>query len=349
MVPLIEGSAQFKELADGLQYHVDPYSSFGYTWGATSSPIETVVLYSLGGNSAIVANVYHDNNSIQSLYFENNLKSGFNMTNGKASANYGGYSAQYCTYEIFGVCTSTTNVVEAYGNVQVPNTISTSLGASKDGACCAFAEWTGVANNTNSNPTAFLTQGGILWAGGYLTPPSVANSYNMSLFVESLGPGGSFTPLSPPSWITGPGQTITMTTTITGNAQCGTNGPAGDQWSEEWTVGSNYKTQYIACREVGSMTYGWYIFESPANNSQCTSGYYDSGSYLCQIPKFSQSGSAISFTGNICDPSGPCENININSNPIQAYYVDQSTQNTNTGTIAASGNAWTEGWISSTQ
>lgn len=56
----------------------------------------------------------------------------------------------------------------------------------------------------------------------------------------------------------------------------------------------------------------------------------------------------IGFTGNICDPS-TCKNININSNPIQAYYIYQTTQDTNTGTIPASGNSWTEGWVSSAQ
>lgn len=182
--------------------------------------------------------------------------------------------------------------------------------------------------------------------GGHQTPPSTANSYNVSLVFEAIGAsgGGIEYGVSPPSWITGPGQTITMSTLITGNCL-----PYGDQWSEEWSIGSNYKTQYIACRTVGTLKYGWYIFESPQDNTDCTAGYYYKPKYLCQIPKFSQNGNAVDFTGNICDVTATCENININSNPIQAYYIDQSTQNTNTGTIAASGNSWTEGWVSSVQ
>lgn len=346
LVPLIEASPHFEALASGLGYVVHPYSSFGFTWGATAPQIETVTLFSTNGNGYITTNVYLSNKSIQSMYYVNATNLG-SMTNGKSSYNYGGYSAQYCSAEIAGVCYSESYLAEVYGNIQVPNTISTSLGSSKDGSCCSFAEWTGVANESNGN-TQTLAQGGIIWYGGYETPPATANSNNITLFFELItSAGGSAYGLSPPSWITGPGQTIKMSTSITGNCAAGNFG--GDQWTQEWSIGSNYKTQYIGCVEVGVLNYGWYIFESPVDNVDCTAGYHVGKNYYCQIPKFSENGNAIDFTGNICNLTPTCENININSNPIQAWYIDQTTQNTNTGTIAASGNSWTEGWVSSAQ
>jgi hypothetical protein len=35
LVPKIESSQQFKSLANDESYHVEPASSFGYTWGAS--------------------------------------------------------------------------------------------------------------------------------------------------------------------------------------------------------------------------------------------------------------------------------------------------------------------------
>jgi hypothetical protein len=222
--------------------------------------------------------------------------------------------------------------------------ISTPPSGEEDSSCCKFAEWTGVSNGTDGNQ--FLTQGGIAWSGfNDLGPPS-ENSKNMSLVVEYNVPSGP-----PPTWITPPvwmkgvvGQKITMETLITSNCPL-PNGARGDLWSKIWSLGPNYTLQAIHCVSRGTMKYAWYVFESPGALLSCGSGYYDYPYHRCQIPEFSFNGLGLLFTGNICN-SRSCENVNVNSNPIRGYYIDQAGQDTATGPIARGGNAWTETGVS---
>jgi len=64
---MIEQTAQFKALANGTTYHVDPYSSFGYEWGPTIPSIEIVTLFSPNETAYITAYVYVSNSTIQSM------------------------------------------------------------------------------------------------------------------------------------------------------------------------------------------------------------------------------------------------------------------------------------------
>ncbi|MCL5106426.1 MAG: hypothetical protein M1331_03470, partial [Candidatus Marsarchaeota archaeon] len=70
--------------------------------------------------------------------------------------------------------------------------------------------------------------------------------------------------------------------------------------------------------------------------SGCYNGFY-------QIPEVS----SMNFTGNICNNTGVCRNINSNSDPIQDYYIQHNSQDTSTAPIASGGNAWIEKWLSS--
>jgi hypothetical protein len=338
-VSLIENSAQFIALSNDVTFHVEPYSSFGYTWGSGIAPTVRVILYSPDSSAYIVSEVFQQNSTIEKMYFVNETTIGDVLSN--PTDNYGGYSSQYCKGNIGSWCDSGyAGVFEAYGNIQVPNDGAVPP-SGEDSSCCKFAEWTGV---TNSSSGAWLTQGGVFWSGFHQFAPSNSNSNNVTMvtevFKDYTGQGANF--ISPPSWMTGFGQTITMETDVSGN--CGTN---GDEWTQYWVIGSDNTSQNLTCLTVASMTYGWYIFESVENDLTCTGGYQDIY-YYCQIPKFSYNGNPVSFTGNICSNTN-CEGINSNAgNNVVGYYIDQTTQDTSTSSIS-SGNAWTEGWVSSVQ
>lgn len=71
LVPIIENTSQFQSLARGIPYHVNPYSSFGYSWGPNTSSIETIIFYSPNSSGEIEADVFATNSSIQHMYFDN--------------------------------------------------------------------------------------------------------------------------------------------------------------------------------------------------------------------------------------------------------------------------------------
>ncbi len=343
MVSMIESSARFEQLANGVQFKAEQYSSFGYSWGPTTTSVENVILWSANGDAYIDTQVVVSNDTIVSMDYTNTTQLGFEAG---GSANWGGYQGQYCTYEIIGVCTSTGSVDEAYGNLQVPNNFAehSALGSEETGACCALFQWVGVANA--SGGSSYLVQGGVDFICCHLPIPSEANSENLSLwteFAKCSSCSSSATFIQPYSWMSGVGGT-TIDTQIYPNANCGAG---GDLWYIFWSYNGNNAAQSIECmRDLP--TYGLYITEAPANNAYCTAGYYVNPNYYCQIPEFTYGTSGLSLTGNICDGSG-CENLNINSNPITQYYISQGTQDTTTSNIPASGNSWTETWDSSLQ
>lgn len=324
LAPVIEQSLQFKELSGGEAYHVDPTRSFGYTWGVGIPSTERIILYSADNLSYIVAEVYVSNYTIQDIYFVDGTKIQERFQT--ASANYGGYYAEYCSSSLLGICLGESALSEVYGNIQIPSTISRPSSGCKGVACAAFGEWTGVSINSGGTN---LTQGGISWAGFNVTPPS-NNNNGFSLFVERLPGAATF--FTPPSGWTVQGNTINMTSEPFANCANG-----GDLWYEVWKLGTSSTTQSIGCDSPSGNYYGWYIFEAPAgcSGTGCYSGYY-------QIPQVSSMG----FTGNICN-SATCRNINSNSDPIQGYYIQHNSQDTSTGTIASGGNSWTESWLSS--
>ncbi len=115
-----------------------------------------------------------------------------------------------------------------------------------------------------------------------------------------------------------------------------------------WRYNGYTQVQSIKCLKPNSMNFGWYIFESPLNNSYCTSGYHAGGNYYCQIPKFSYGTGGLSYnTATICNnPGGGCRDINSNGDPINGYYIQHNAQDTSTSSISS--NSWTEYWSSST-
>jgi hypothetical protein len=345
LVPKIESSQQFKSLANDESYHVEPDSSFGYSWGASIASTIRVILYSPNQSSYIVSDVFQNNDTIMDMYFVNSTQVGDYLTSG--NDGYGGYSAQYCSHAIFGICLSDAAVGEAYGRIQVPNTISAPP-SGEDSSCCKFAEWTGVANGTDGDQ--FLTQGGIAWSGFHDIGPSSENNENMSLVVEYNSPSGPPpTWISPPVWMHGVvGERITMETLITSSCSL-PNGARGDLWSEIWSLGSSYTSQVIHCMNAGTMNYAWYVFESPGAILSCGSGYYDYPYHRCQIPDFSFNGEGLLFTGNICNNKSSCENVNVDSNPIKGYYIDQAIPDTITGPISRGGASWNETWVPAPQ
>jgi len=342
MVQGIETSAQFENLANGLTYHVDQEKSFGYSWGANIASTERILFYSPNGSGQIEADVYVVNDTIQHLYYAN--LTGFQEVTFGSSPNWSGYQAQYCGGTVLGVCTGYSKLSEAYGNIQVPNHLDDPAPSGDTGGCCAFAEWTGVANSSGGG--SYLTQGGIAWAGDHWSVPD-ANSNGYSLFTEEVTSSSCGSPcapsyLSPPSWMSGvSGQDITMETGV--NANCGSN---GDGWYQFWTLGSDNTSQSIACLATLSMNYGAYIFEAPASICGSSGTYNSGGFHFCQIPEFNDSGSALTYTGNICNHGGTCRGINTNTDAVTGYYIYQGTQDTTTSSISG-GTSWTETWDTS--
>jgi hypothetical protein len=74
---MIENTSQFQSLANGLQYHIQPYSSFGYDWGPNIAPIETVIFYSPNMSGQIEVDVFAGNGAIQHMYFDNSTLLGY--------------------------------------------------------------------------------------------------------------------------------------------------------------------------------------------------------------------------------------------------------------------------------
>jgi hypothetical protein len=326
-------SSRFKVLAAGNTYNIKPYSSFGYTWGKNITPTERIIFYSQNNLSYITAEVNVNTRKIVNISYTNTTNVHIYLTS--SLVNQGGYSSKYCSSSFF-TCLSTAPVYGAYGNVQVPSTISKPSGATA--ACCTFAQWTGVTNTTNT----MLVQGGTLWSGFNLTASPKANSKGFVLFVEYVpsptngGSGPTF--ISPPSWMNGvQGQTINMTTKTTSNC-VPSGGGTGDQWSEIWTIGSSSTMQGIQCVGTSTENYGWYVLESPqgcsGNSNGCYYGYY-------QLPDFS----TVTYTSYICDNSN-CAGIGTNYNPTSGYYIQHNSQDTSTSSISG-GTTWTESWLSS--
>ncbi len=54
-----------------MPYHVNPYSSFGYSWGPNTSSIETIIFYSPNSSGEIEVDAFATNSTIQHMYFDN--------------------------------------------------------------------------------------------------------------------------------------------------------------------------------------------------------------------------------------------------------------------------------------
>jgi len=346
LVPLITQSAEFQELSRGIHFHIEPHSSFGYTWGVGISSTERIVLFSPDDFAYIVSEVNIGSKQIESMYFVNDTEVG---TYFDLSADWGGYYAQYCTGTFFGFCNGQACCLnKVYGNVQVPDgTFAPPNPPGAVNACCAFAEWTGVQSGTGSSACC-LTQGGVQWSGVNYPPLPDANGLGFTLFVEyvpspsNLGTGPVY--LAPPSWMNGvAGQTITMTTEVFQN--CGSGGLTNDWW-QFWQMGSSSTAQEIICSNL-SDNYGLYILETPYNPSRCSTanGGYPPG--LCVLPRYTYGGgNSIGFTGNICY-NLDCRNINSNADPLIQDSIAHNSQDTSTSNIPGGGNSWTETWLSS--
>jgi len=77
LIPMIEDTSQFQSLANGTQYHIEPYSSFGYSWGPNIPSIETIIFFSPNLSGEIQVNVYLNNETIQHMYFDNETLLGY--------------------------------------------------------------------------------------------------------------------------------------------------------------------------------------------------------------------------------------------------------------------------------
>jgi hypothetical protein len=328
LAPIIMQSSQFKALAKGIPYHINQYSSFGYTWGPNFSSTERIIFFSLDNNSYIVTDIYTSNDIVQDIYFVNATKLNIYASSAN-SDNWGGYQAQYCSGTFLGICTWISSVGKTYGNIQIPSSMSAPSGASS--SCCAVAEWTGVASNENG--TKNLTQGGIIAKFDNLKYWNWSTPW--AFFTEYFPTQNTIHVIKPPSWFTGLGQTVNMTIEPLANCPNGTN-----DWYEVWSSGGSSTSQGIGCRSTSSMIWSEYELESPGSCSG-TGGNYNG---YCQLPQFS----SVEFTGNICPAtSGTCRNINSNSNPIFSQYIEHNNQDTSTSSISSGGNSWTEGWLSS--
>lgn len=77
LVPMIENNSQFRSLADGIPYHISPYSSFGFSRGPDTPSIVTIVFFSPNLSGQIEVDVLTSNHTIQHMYFDNVTLSGF--------------------------------------------------------------------------------------------------------------------------------------------------------------------------------------------------------------------------------------------------------------------------------
>jgi hypothetical protein len=351
VVPIITASDQFKAISHGLTYHTDPYSSFGYSWGPSSGPTETVVLYSTISGVYIVAEIDPVTQVIGTMYFENDSKTGYIMDNGNPSANWGGYWSEYCNNVFFG-CYGVDYLSGAYARAYIAQTTSPT---GQTLACCALSEWSGVSTSPDGSG---LTQGGVLWAGYNLPPPAGANGNGWILFTEILPAGPTY--FTPPSWLPLPtpgDYTLTMETLISGTCSNPPGGGTGDLWVQLWWYNGNALTQTLGCENNPWYHYGDFILESPVTKgagSACSNGGYPvTGGYACQLPHFyvfsnPQNDAFVDFFASICAHSnGNCRNINSNYDPLQAEYIVHRSTDTSTGPIPGNGGSWQESWLSS--
>lgn len=329
LAPEIMQTARFKELANGNVYHINPYSSFGYTWGPGMPSSERIIFFAPNNASYIIVDLYVSNSTIHDMYYTSRSNVSFGSS---VSNNWGGYGAKYCNSG--SPCNSNSSLTQVYGNVTVPSTLTGPLSATH--ACCVFGEWTGITGGPGSGN---FVQGGIVW-GGYNQTSAVknANTNGFALFVQQ--PPNSATFILPPSWMNGvQGQTIALSTLANGNCATG-----GLLWVQEWKEGSSSTSQYMGC-SGGNDYYGWYIFESPAgcNGSGCYN-FTDNGKTVSvfQLPEFS--GSA--FTGYLCGSSFSCRPINSNNDPVGQFFLYHRSEDVVPSTISGA-NSWIDAWISS--
>jgi hypothetical protein len=129
----------------------------------------------------------------------------------------------------------------------------------------------------------------------------------------------------------------------TPNANCGTG---YDEWYEFWTYSSSSTSQSIACLHPMTMNWAEFILEAPPGYCGTSGTYSSGGNYYCQLPEFNESGSALGFTGNLCNNGGTCRGLDTNTDNVVGYYIYQGTQDTTTSAISG-GTSWTETWDSS--
>ncbi len=338
LLPVVTNSYQFKTLAHNTKYYINANYSFGGESKNGTQIMETIIFFSPDNSSYIVTDIYTSNDVIKNMYLNKMVRNVSFTGSGVQSPDWSGWVAQYCTNNNIIYCGGTGPVGNSYGNVQIPSTISAPSGAGA--GCCVFGEWTGVSTDIYGDN---LTQGGIAWAGDNQNPSTLFNSNSsggFTFFVERLEPRSNFLLfLTPPSWFTGKGQTVTLETKLS-SANCGSG---GDIWEEVWTNGTNSKYQSIGCDKTSSDYYSMFIFESPAGCLGASGCYTFGGNSYFQLPDFS----TVSFTGNICGYSGgSCVGIDTNNNPVSANYIEHNSQDTSTSSIS-NGNSWTIGWLSS--
>lgn len=356
VVPKIMQTTQFNTLAKGIAYHTNQYS-FGYEWGPNIST-EIIMLYSPNNSTTIQTYVDTYTGKIESMSITNasdpfansSMKMGGTFgfgsfqgsnisrntanqgfTTANSSSNFGGYSSQYCTNSLLGYCYGGASILsQVYGNIQIPGTLTKPNGATA--SCCQIAEWTGLSSGILGQ----LIQGGVAWSGFNMPKFKYALSNGFVLFTQYTGIS-NITFITPPSWMNGiQGQTIKMSTAPSANCVGG-----GDLWYETWQVGS----YGISIPIAGSCSsplpnYGWYIFEAPTFCNNLGGNYGGA----CQLPSFS----TVAFTGNICNSTGSCRNINSNGDPIPyQYYIQHYSIDTATSSIPSGGNSWSESWLSS--
>lgn len=79
LVPMIENDSQFQALEDGVSYHVNQYSSFGYQSSPGAAPVETVLFYSANNKGEIEVDVNLSNDSILHMYYDNITELGYSF------------------------------------------------------------------------------------------------------------------------------------------------------------------------------------------------------------------------------------------------------------------------------
>lgn len=326
---LIQSSPEYKSLANGAAFYIDPHSSYGFSAGpAKQDDYEIITFFSFNRESYITADVNNETAAIMDISLTNLNSTAVIFS---SSNNWSGYAAPDCAGSLFGSCYSFNSVFKAYGDIQAPSSVSAPATENK---CCSFAEWTGIGEDSSGTG---MSQGGWVYSGFQLSALPHANSEGYTLFVEDIYDGHAPAYYAPPSWMNGvAGQTITLTTES--NTLCSFN-PIMNEWFEIWQLGSSSMEQEISCISNGvAHTWGYYILESPAL-SQCSGGWNN----FCQLPNFG----TLDFTRNICTSLSSCEDINSNNNTgLVGYFITHNTQDTTTSGIPANGNSWTETWDS---
>ena len=327
LVSIVQSSQQYKSLSQANTFYVDPHASFGFSAGPVKQDdYEIITLFSPNHETYIQAEVNNTTNAIIDMSFTNLTSTAREFS---SSSNWSGYSAPDCANSLFGYCFNFYTVVEAYGDIQAPNSLSA---PKTEQACCSFAEWTGAGNDDGGTG---MVQGGYAWAGFQLRALPHANSNGYALWVEDIYDSYPPTYISPPSWMNGvSGETVTLETGALSACK-----PTSSEWFEIWQLGSSSMEQVIACVPYNAYTWGYYMLESPAL-PQCSATGWNG---LCQLPEFN----TVSFTGNVCGLTSGCEYINSNNNAgLVGWYIVHNTQDTTTGGIPSNGNQWYESWDS---